>query len=132
MLEADPNEVEQLKNNEIEAREHPDFEDPYRLSKSSASCMLDDITAIVFGGTSTRFWMLRKHMNTFTPQEYRVLDIPFHSWECITLQLRHRTVDLTIKNQKDMDDFLMILTDSMKSVDGNKGSLATAEKHIIK
>jgi hypothetical protein len=31
-----------------------------------------------------------------------------------------------------MDDFLMILIDGMKTVDGNKGSLETAVKHIIK
>ena len=31
-----------------------------------------------------------------------------------------------------MDDFLMILIDGMKTVDGNKGSLITAQNHIIK
>ena len=31
-----------------------------------------------------------------------------------------------------MNDFLMILIDAMKSVDGNKDSLLVAEKHIIK
>ena len=71
-------------------------------------------------------------MNTITPQEYKVMDVPFYAWQCITLQLRHRMVDLVIKNQQDMDDFLMILIDGMKTVDGNKNSLKTAESHIIK
>ena len=129
---ADPCEVEELKKSEKIERDHPDYEDPFRLSKSSSSCKIDDIIGIVFGGTSTRFWMLRKHMNTITPQEYKVMDVPFYAWQCITLQLRHRMVDLVIKNQQDMDDFLMILIDGMKTVDGNKNSLQTAENHIIK
>ena len=34
-----------------------------KLSKSSASCSLSDIQGIVFGGVSSRYWMLRKHIN---------------------------------------------------------------------
>jgi hypothetical protein len=94
--------------------------------------LLSDITGIVFGGTSTRFWMLRKHMNSITPQDYRTQSIPFYSWECITLQLRHRVVDLVIRNQDDMDDFLMILIDALKTVDGNRGSIVQAYKSILK
>ena len=60
------------------------------------------------------------------------MDVPFYSWECITLQLRHRMVDLVIKKQSDMDDFLMILIDGIKTVDGNRNSLHTAVKHILK
>jgi hypothetical protein len=56
-----------MRQSEKIARGDPGYEDPYRLSKSSSSCYIEDITGILFGGTSTRFWMLRKHMNTFTP-----------------------------------------------------------------
>lgn len=75
VLEADPNLVEEIKQEELKVDK-----DDYKTSKSSASCYLDDVTGLVFGGTSTRFWMLRKHMNTFTPQEYRTMNIPFYSW----------------------------------------------------
>lgn len=71
-------------------------------------------------------------MNSIKPAEYNTLDIPFYAWQCITLQLKHMMVDLVIKNQEDMDDFLMILIDAMKTVDGNKGSIKVAETHIIK
>lgn len=48
--------------------------------------------------------------------------VPFHSWQCITLQLSHRDVDLVIPNEKDMDKFLQFLIHSMYTVDGVKGS----------
>jgi len=35
----------------------------FEYKKSSASCNLSDIQGIIIGGISSRFWMLRKHMN---------------------------------------------------------------------
>ena len=34
----------------------------YYVKKSSASCRLDEIEGFLYGGLSSRFWMLRKHM----------------------------------------------------------------------
>jgi hypothetical protein len=36
----------------------------HKRVKSSASCRLDQVEGILFGGISSRFWMLRKHLNT--------------------------------------------------------------------
>lgn len=63
--------------------------------------------------------MYRKHMNAFGPEKY--LDeskIPFLSWQCITLQLKHRDVDLVIKDQTEMDHLLKLLVYEMNTLDG--------------
>lgn len=49
----------------------PDFEEEienFTNNKSSSSCHVDDIQGILFGGTSSRFWMFRKHINSMTIQ----------------------------------------------------------------
>lgn len=51
--------------------------------KSSASFHVNDILGFTFGALSSRFWMLRKHINSMPiNQQHR---IPFYSWECISL-----------------------------------------------
>ena len=49
-------------------------------------------------------------------------EAPFYSWQCLTLQLEHRDVDLVIPNEKDMDDVLEVIIDAMNTVNGNKNS----------
>ena len=48
--------------------------------------------------------------------------VPFYSWNCITLIMKHRDVDLVIRNQKHMDRLLKFLVFYMNTVDGNKDS----------
>jgi hypothetical protein len=46
---------------------NPDDNSTSRISKfkkSSCSCHVDEIQGIIFGGISSRFWMLRKHINS--------------------------------------------------------------------
>lgn len=75
-------------------------EDEYVSTLSSACCSVEDIQNIIFGPTTSRFWIFRKHMNSFSPEKFQdEKAIPFLSWQCITLQLKHRDVDLVIKNQ---------------------------------
>ena len=95
----------------------------YELAPSSGSFDIEDIQGILFGGISSRFWMLRKHMCALNLQEHKIGSrIPFYSWNCITLLLKHRDVDLVIQNEKHMDRFLKFLVFHMNTVDGNKGS----------
>ena len=103
----------------------------FNLHKSSTSCNLDEIRGILFGGISSRFWMLRKHMNSYNVSEYNSDSIPFYAWQCVTLQLVHREVDLVIKNEKDMDDLLKVVVQAMDTVDGNKDSAKTIKKAIL-
>ena len=99
-----------------------DSED-FEKDPSSASFNIEDVEGIVFGGISSRFWMLRKHLCSLNPLEHRDgSKIPFHSWNCLTLMLKHRDVDLVIKNEKHMDRFLNFLIFHMNTVNGNKNS----------
>ena len=55
----------------------------FEESKSAASCKLSDIQGILYGGRNSRFWMLRKHINTL-PRD-RLNTVPFYCWNCVTL-----------------------------------------------
>ena len=100
MLEADPNEVERrrLENLEMQISQKVNEEKEFDKKQSSASCALEDINGVVFGGFSSRFWMLRKHVNSVDMKTIKDDDMPFFSWECLTLNLKHRDVDVVIKN----------------------------------
>jgi hypothetical protein len=87
---------------------------------SSASCSVDDVQGIIFGGISSRFWLLRKHFNSLSTQELK--DLPFYCWECVTLQLTHRDVDIVIRDQKEMDKLLTYLVHNLRTMDGKRDS----------
>ena len=69
---------------------------------------------------SSRFWIMRKHINFNCGHQLE--DLPFKSWNCITLQLAHRDVDLVIKNEMDLEILLKFLIYNLKTVDGNKNT----------
>jgi hypothetical protein len=48
--------------------------------------------------------------------------IPFYSWECLSLQLKCRDVDLVIRDQDNMDKLLKLLIYQMDTVDGDRNS----------
>ena len=75
--------------------------------------------------------MLRKHLNTIDQSFYTNDHVPFYAWQCVTLELKHRDVDLVIKDDKDMDDFLMVLIEAMETVDGNRGSYKVVEEMAL-
>jgi hypothetical protein len=78
--------------------------------KSSASCYINQIKGIIYGGISSRFWMMRKHVNSISIDELKAGLLPFYCWECVTIQLKHRDVDLVFKDEKDMLRLLTLLT----------------------
>ena len=59
--------------------------------------MIEDITGFIFGGFNSRFWMMRKHINLLCKQEL-LNNLPFFSWECISLETKTRTIDLVIQD----------------------------------
>ena len=77
---------------------------------------------MIFGGVSSRFWMMRKHFSNLSASELKNKNTPLHAWQCITLQLKHREVDLVIADQNDMDIFLRLIIHSLNTVNGNKNS----------
>ena len=56
-----------------------------KLHKSSASCKLSDIKGFVFGPFQSRFWMLRKHINSIPWFRMNAGHVPFYAWHCITI-----------------------------------------------
>ena len=107
-----------------EMEEEMEKGEQYKLDKSAGSCKVNNILGIIYGGISSRFWLLRKHINSLDWKQLK--DLPFHSWDCITLQLSHRDVDLVITNEQHMSTFIKFLVYRMKTLDGNRGSAIRA------
>ena len=82
--------------------------------------MQKHVKNFVFGGFSSRFWVYRKQI--IGSKKNELMDLPFYSWQCITIQLPNRDVDLVIPNDQDMNKLLKLLIHSMSTVDGCKGS----------
>ena len=92
----------------------------FKTKISKASINVSEIRYIVVGGSTSRFWMLRKHINCCSNEELKF--IPFYSWNCVTISLPSRDVDIVIRNEKDMERFLKFIIFSIKTVDGKAGS----------
>ena len=88
--------------------------------KSHASCQIKDIKGFVFGGFNSRFWMVRK--NAILRKKKELDSLPFYNWECISLELSHRSIDIVIRNQTLMDKFIKFLIYTLKTKDGVAGS----------
>lgn len=114
------------------------IKDRYTFTESSTTCAISDIQGIIFGGFSSRFWIYRKHLCCL---DYDILkkdtkrkafrggktELPFYAWQCITLELAERQVDLVIKDQKSMDLFIKFLIFSINTMDCRKDS---AENYV--
>ena len=68
---------------------------------------------MTYGGITSRFWMLRKHLITMKKNDP---NIPFYSWQCVTLNVVNRDVDLIIEDDKDMNEFLMLISHRINTV----------------
>ena len=102
----------------------------YKWERSSGSCYLSEIKGFVYGGTVSRFWALRKHINSM-----QAIDIskglPFYSWQCLTLQLKKRDVCLVIKNERDMANLIKLLCSELNTLDGKKNSAIAVKKALV-
>lgn len=74
--------------------------------------------------------MLRKHVNSYARDQLDTL--PFFSWECITIELGGRPVDLVIRDEAHMELFLKFLIGRLKTTDGRKGSAEPVIEQILK
>lgn len=92
----------------------------FKNFQSSSTCSVSDIQGFIFGGFSSRFWMLRKHI---IQMDYKSMNqVPFFSWNCITLELPNRQIDLVLRDQDDMNKLVKFLIFKLKTVDGKRGS----------
>ena len=48
--------------------------------------------------------------------------MPYYSWNCLTLGLQGREIDLVIRNEQEMQYIIKFLIYSMRTVDGKKNS----------
>lgn len=64
--------------------------------------------------------MLRKHVNMMNDKELE--EIPFYSWNCLTLCLERRDIDLVIKDEHDLKKLLQFLIFKLKTQDGVRDS----------
>jgi hypothetical protein len=56
----------------------------------------------------------------------------FFPWECITIFLENREIDLVIRNEEHMKMFIRFLVYNLRSVDGNTGSAEGIYKALLK
>jgi hypothetical protein len=94
----------------------PDKDSQFQNVLSNSSCFIKDITSFVFGGFSSRFWILRKHINSMPANEQKHL--PFYSWHCITIKTINRDIDLVIKDDEQMRILIKFLVYSIDTLDG--------------
>ena len=87
---------------------------------SSCTCKLSEIEGFVYGGFSSRFWMLRKHISSMHVDNLDQL--PFHSWNCLTIRLQRRDIDLVIRDDQQLEMLTKFLIYSLKTLDGKTNS----------
>jgi len=63
-------------------------------------------------------------MSHINPKIYRSSSekIPFYAWECLSIILSNRTVNLIIRNENQMMMFINFLIYRTNSIDGTKNS----------
>jgi hypothetical protein len=69
-------------------------------------------------------------MNTTTDQD--ISKLPFQAWECITLTLGNRDIDLVINEEAIMDMFLKLLIHKTNTIDGQRGSAEHTKRVMLK
>ena len=74
--------------------------------------------------------MMRKHIISMAIKDDDS-NLPFFSWECITIQTKQRDIYLVIRNEKLMADFIKFLIHSIKTVDGNRGTSFPVLKALL-
>jgi hypothetical protein len=52
----------------------------YEVKNSKANCKIKYINSFIYGGLSSRFWMLRKHTCSINFEPGSELKLPFYSW----------------------------------------------------
>ena len=92
----------------------------FKVVKSKASFNIKDIKGFIYGGLSSRFWMLRKHTNFL--DKAACSNLPFYAWQCITVITKSREIDLVIQNEEHLFLFLRYLIWQLETVDGIKKS----------
>lgn len=89
---------------------------------STQSFKLEDILGFVVGATSSRFWMLRKHFNSYEVVANEDNELPFYAWQCFTIETKQKDIDLVIQNDTHLQLLIEFLLYELKSADGMRNS----------
>jgi hypothetical protein len=73
--------------------------------------------------------MLRKHFNQNV--NHHLDPMPFRYWECITITVGQREIDLVIQDEKMMDMFLKLLIWKLNTIDGIRGTALSVKKLLF-
>lgn len=92
----------------------------YREVKSKSSFKLKELKGFSFGAFNSRFWKMRKHINNMDSKD--LWNLPFYSWECITLETKSVDIDFVVRDQNQMNLLLKFLICELKTIDGQKDS----------
>ena len=91
---------------------------------------IEDVQGFVFGGFASRFWVQRRGINEIIAHEKaaghgKALDhiLPYYAWECITIQLPDRNIDLVVREEIHMQLLLKVLILALDSFDSHAGSI---------
>lgn len=113
---------EQGVENDILLEFQKDIQKQIKLTKSKASFDFDEVVSFYYGPFTSRFWLMRKHMNQLSTRDL-TQKAPFHAWDCITINLRNKgDVYLIIKNEKILSMFLKLLIYELQTIDGQRGT----------
>lgn len=101
---------------------------------------IEEVQGFVFGAFSSRFWVLRRGINEILANERAVTNkkelqqaLPFYAWECVTIQLVDRNIDLVFRNDVHMQLFLKVLILALDSFDSQANSIRSLrEIKVIK
>ena len=85
--------------------------------KSPSLYKLEHVSGFIYGGMATKFWMQRQavldrlihSMKNSTKDKDIGKNLPLFNWECITIQLQRRDLDLVVKNELDMEILIKYL-----------------------
>ena len=129
------------------------IQNEFMMKVSNSCCKIEDIRGIIYGGMSSRFWLYRKHIIYLDSQyDNAIIDdnddshqvnvnykppkqqtkVPFFSWECITLELPGRNIDLVIKDENDMMKFIKYLIWKLDMINNKKQSGAKVMEELRK
>lgn len=73
--------------------------------------------------------MMRKHLNSIHSKDLQ--NIPFYPWQCLTIQLPSRDIDLVIESEDHMKTLIQFFILSLNSVDGVRNSAEPVLKAIF-
>ena len=105
----------------------------FTWKKSHLSFFPKDVKNFVIGGTSSKFWSMRKFLNLKPVQEYRYdqENIPLYAWNCITLDMVYEDINIVIPKERDMRNFVRVLIYLMDTMNGESKSSLPLQNAIL-